>query len=119
MVTSITTPCPEPGGGLPSEGILEGKLLIEDYEGKSALEYLLPKAPFEASWWAVEPGCTSFPDQHTVQEIWLIAQGSGRMTLDGQDFDVTEGQVVFIPSQQPHQVTATGERALVAYSVWW
>ncbi|MFD5648743.1 cupin domain-containing protein [Streptomyces sp. NPDC127039] len=106
--------------------ILPGVLLIEDYEGKSAIEHVMPRtpdgaeaAPVRTSWWSVEPGCTSFPDRHAVQELWLIAAGSGRMSLGDQSLDVRAGQVVFIPSQEPHTVTATGPDALEAYSIWW
>lgn len=129
MTASITTPLVDATASVPSlpgGGILPGHLLIQDYEGKSALEHLMPRtaqgsdaAPFKASWWAVEPGCTSFPDRHEVQEVWLIARGAGRMTLGERELDITGGQIVFIPSDLPHLVTATGTEPLEAYSIWW
>ncbi|MET7297377.1 cupin domain-containing protein [Embleya sp. NPDC005575] len=128
MTASITTPSsdttepPDAAVG----GILTGALLIENYEGKSAVQHLLPSiadgksvAPVQASWWCVTAGETSFPDQHEAQELWLIAAGSGVMTLGERELPVQRGQIVYIPRQVPHRVTADAEGTLEAYSIWW
>ncbi|MDI2128356.1 cupin domain-containing protein [Yinghuangia seranimata] len=128
MTAPITTPLGDtaPPPDAATGGILTGELLIEAYEGKSAVEHLLPQAsdgqsvaPVKASWWCVAAGETSFPDQHEVQELWLIAAGSGVMTLGERELRVQRGQIVYIPTQVPHQVTADAEETLEAYSIWW
>jgi mannose-6-phosphate isomerase-like protein (cupin superfamily) len=97
-------------------------LYLDNFDGKSSLGYLLPtdgEAPFEASWWSIDPGHTSFPDQHLATELWIIGQGSGRLTLGTDEIDITAGQAIYIPSDVEHIVTSTGTVALVGYSITW
>ncbi len=123
MTTQISTPIIDPETiERPSSGIVPGVLHLDDFDGKSSVGYLLPAegaAPFEASWWSIDPGSTSFPDQHLASELWIIGQGSGRLTLGTAEIDITAGQAIFIPSDVEHEVTSTGTVPLVGYSITW
>jgi mannose-6-phosphate isomerase-like protein (cupin superfamily) len=41
-------------------------------------------------------------------EIYYILEGDGRMSLAGEEFDVTEGDTLYIPSGSPHRIRNTG-----------
>jgi len=41
-------------------------------------------------------------------EIYHILEGDGRMSIAGDEFDVTDGDTVYIPSGTPHKIRNTG-----------
>jgi mannose-6-phosphate isomerase-like protein (cupin superfamily) len=41
-------------------------------------------------------------------EIYHVIEGDGRMYLAGDEFDVTDGDTVYIPSGTPHKIRNTG-----------
>jgi quercetin dioxygenase-like cupin family protein len=78
-----------------------------------------PRAPFKASRFTVDPGCTSPVDSHAVREIWMVAEGEGELLYDGRPSRLKAADVVYFDSHKPHQVTNDGAQTLVVYSVWW
>ncbi|KAK5173814.1 uncharacterized protein LTR77_002495 [Saxophila tyrrhenica] len=52
--------------------------------------------------------------QHTHAEIYYVIRGSGVVEIEGKEFDVKEGSVVFIPSDAKHGVrNASGSEEFV------
>jgi mannose-6-phosphate isomerase-like protein (cupin superfamily) len=78
-----------------------------------------PRAPFEASWFSLEPGGKTELDQHDVLEIWMIARGHGVITYAGNDVPVSQGDMVYFESQHSHIMVNDGDEDVEVYSVWW
>lgn len=76
-------------------------------------------APFKASYFIVEPGGKTEPDQHEVLEMWMIARGGGVITYDGHDIPVTKGDMVYFESNRPHIMLNDGNEDAEIFSVWW
>ena len=62
---------------------------------------------------------TVFPGQRTclhrhrvTEEIYHVIEGTGRMTLGGERFEVAVGDSVLIPPGTPHCIEAIGPSAL-------
>jgi mannose-6-phosphate isomerase-like protein (cupin superfamily) len=61
----------------------------------------------------LQPGRVSRPVRHrTVEEIWYILGGTGRVRLDGKVLDVQEGSTVVIPTGAAFQFEAHGDEPL-------
>jgi len=44
----------------------------------------------------------------TRDEICYILKGDGRMSLAGEEFGITEGDTLYVPSGSPHRIRNTG-----------
>lgn len=42
------------------------------------------------------------------EEHWLVVEGTGRVTLDDEDFDVIPGAAVDVPVEAAHRIANTG-----------
>ncbi|MCQ6559410.1 cupin domain-containing protein [Paenibacillus mendelii] len=52
-------------------------------------------------------------------EIYLILKGEGRLRLDGQEYDVSPGDIAYIPAGSMHALANKSEtEELVIYTVW-
>ncbi|MEU6684162.1 cupin domain-containing protein [Streptomyces sp. NPDC046832] len=80
---------------------------------------VFPHVPFKAARFTVPPGGTSSPDQHAVQEIWVVHAGSGTLEVDGGRSLVGPGSLVGFASQSVHEIFADQGEELVIYSFWW
>lgn len=76
-------------------------------------------APFQASEFTVDPGCTTDPDRHRSRECWIITAGEGTLTYEGASFPVRPRDVVYFESGKTHQLHNSGRDTLVVYSFWW
>jgi gentisate 1,2-dioxygenase len=56
-------------------------------------------------------------DSHADTELWIIALGTGAVTIGEQTFEVNARDIVLIPSMQPHILVAITD--LVMHSIWW
>ncbi len=67
----------------------------------------------------VKPGVTTLPHHlKGVQEIYLITNGQGRVTVGGMEpTDVGVGDVVIIPPETAQKVTNTGKTDLIFYCI--
>jgi mannose-6-phosphate isomerase-like protein (cupin superfamily) len=64
----------------------------------------------------VEPGVTTQLHSLTgLTETYIVIEGSGLMEVDGNQFNITVGDQVVIPSGIPQRVTALGESDLRFY----
>jgi mannose-6-phosphate isomerase-like protein (cupin superfamily) len=63
----------------------------------------------------LEVGGTSAesPMTHQGDEAALILQGKGRFQVDGQLYDLEEGDFIYIRENQPHKFTNTGNVPLI------
>ena len=61
----------------------------------------------------VAPGGRTATHVHRVsEELYHVTQGRGRMTLDGEIFEVRQGDTVLIPPGTPHSIENAGEGEL-------
>jgi quercetin dioxygenase-like cupin family protein len=49
---------------------------------------------------------------HTYAEIFILHEGQGRYTVEGQHFDAVAGDVVIVPPEQEHEFTNIGPGVL-------
>ncbi|GLX17376.1 cupin domain-containing protein [Streptomyces lavendulae] len=110
---------PEAAGALvpfgPTEVEPDGVTVAEADFARS----VLPRVPFKAARFTVPAGGSSSPDQHEVQEIWVLHAGSGTLEVDGERSPVGPGSMVGFASQSVHEIFADQGEELVVYSFWW
>lgn len=58
---------------------------------------------------AMQPGGGMPLHTNTVEHEQYVLRGRARIGIDGQDYDVAAGDVVFIPAGVPHYYQNTGE----------
>jgi mannose-6-phosphate isomerase-like protein (cupin superfamily) len=75
-----------------------------------------PGGELSVTWVNVEPGGRQVPHSHGPQQIYVITRGSGRMKVGGEERDVAEGQMVFIPPNTEHGIVNTGDGTLTYVS---
>jgi len=63
-------------------------------------------------WW-LAPGNQSEADVHPeAAEIYYVVSGQGRLVMDEDEFEVSQGMAVYIPAGVKHQSFNTGEEDL-------
>jgi len=56
------------------------------------------------------PVGTSVPqDPHTEDEVYYVVSGSGKIVVDGSDYPVAAGAVVYVPAKVPHHFHSVTE----------
>jgi mannose-6-phosphate isomerase-like protein (cupin superfamily) len=75
--------------------------------------------PFEVARWHVEPGTSNDLDEHRSHEMWLVIDGVGELTLDGQVVRISSGEAIMMNSEAPHRVRNIGDKPFRAFSVYW
>lgn len=67
----------------------------------------------------VHPGRSTEPHSHLSEEIWVVQEGTGRVTVGDREIDLAAGTRITLPSQVPHQVTNTSDQTLKVIAFWW
>lgn len=66
----------------------------------------------------VRPGQRlSYQTHARRSEHWVVVQGAGRVTLDGEDLEVAVGETVDVGVGQPHRMANPGAELLVFVEV--
>lgn len=55
---------------------------------------------------------------HNVDQFFRFEKGDGRVMIDGQDYDVSDGSAVIIPAGSEHNVINTGSGDLKLYTIY-
>jgi mannose-6-phosphate isomerase-like protein (cupin superfamily) len=77
-------------------------------------------APVRMSRFELAPGAQSPLDTHEDREMWMFAQGSGRLGYRGEPpVEVRAGDVVEFEAGSSHTLHNTGSEPLVVFSIWW
>jgi quercetin dioxygenase-like cupin family protein len=61
----------------------------------------------------VEAGGSVFPHQHPTHEFYYVTQGRGIMTIDGEDAEVTQGDLIHIPPMATHSLRPSSGNARI------
>jgi mannose-6-phosphate isomerase-like protein (cupin superfamily) len=75
--------------------------------------------PFKATCFEVMPGCSTPPDQHEVQECWIIMKGSGILEFAAKQHVIREKDVLYFASRELHQIFNDGSETLIIFSIYW
>jgi len=59
------------------------------------------------------------PHTHVQEEIILMLSGDAVMQIDGKKFETTTGDVIFLDSNVPHNITNTGEEPCEYFAFQW
>jgi quercetin dioxygenase-like cupin family protein len=77
-------------------------------------------APVRMSRFELAPGAQSPLDTHEDREMWMFAQGTGRLSYRGRPpVEVRAGDVVEFEAESSHTLHNTGREPLVVFSIWW
>ncbi len=78
------------------------------------------ETPFGASLALVEVGGETMLHSHHPAETFLICQGRGSMTVNGETSQVSAGDVIYLPPGSQHTLKNTsGGESLMFFSVFW
>ena len=67
----------------------------------------------------VPVGANIAAHSHSVREVWVISQGAGYLTVDGEQSEVRAGDALFFESGEQHGVVNSGDQPLTLVAVWW
>lgn len=66
----------------------------------------------------VDPGCRISYQYHSKRsETWIIVEGIGLITLDGEDKEYNEGESLIIPKGTKHRIANKGIKKVVFIEV--
>lgn len=92
------------------------KVLFKDLYPWEAID----ETPFGASLAVVEPGGETMVHSHNPAETFIICQGQGTMTVNGQVVQVSSGDVIYMPPQSVHCLKNDSQaEPLMFLSVFW
>ncbi len=67
---------------------------------------------FALRYFEVEPGGWTSLDQHAHDHGVVIMKGQGRVLLGEEEFDIAQGDVVYVPPDEVHQFKSVGDEPL-------
>jgi methionyl-tRNA synthetase len=78
------------------------------------------ETPFGASLAVVEPGGQTMVHNHNPAETFIICQGKGTMTCNGEVSSVSAGDVIYLPPESEHNLkNDSNTDSLMFLSVFW
>lgn len=88
----------------PDRGLISFRTLLGEDENEAST--------FTAGSAEVPPNGWLAPHRHDPAEVYLVTSGRGTVTIDGTEYPVAEGSVVFIPSRAEHGIRNDGDHPL-------
>lgn len=68
------------------------------------------------TWCDLEPGVRQQPHRHVPEQVYVIVQGSGVVSIGEKESQVQRGDLVYIPSNMLHSIVNTGDSVLTYVS---
>lgn len=59
------------------------------------------------------------PHQHPEEELLMIAEGNGTITIEGKPFPCGPGSIMYVSANKLHGITNTGKTPIVFYFAKW
>lgn len=75
--------------------------------------------PFGSAWAVVAPGDCTTPHSHDEEEAFIFVAGEGQMTVEAQEFPVSEGDAIYLKPFSAHTVRNSGRVPLQLLCIWW
>jgi quercetin dioxygenase-like cupin family protein len=69
--------------------------------GRPYLEYLR-QSSMSGGLYVLAAGAFDGQQPHTEDEIYYVVSGTARFTAGGETIDVTAGDILFVPANEPH-----------------
>jgi quercetin dioxygenase-like cupin family protein len=66
---------------------------------------------------SAQPGKGPGPHRHPYDEVQFVREGRGLYTVNGQQFEVTAGDILVIKAGEVHSFTAIGDAPLVQVDI--
>jgi mannose-6-phosphate isomerase-like protein (cupin superfamily) len=108
------------GGGDPRIAIAEVEKAISGVEVTVLdVERRERSVPVSMASFIVPVGQRTDVDVHDVDEIWVIARGSGKLRYGSDVFDAKVGDAYWFASRVEHQIENSGLEELSVVSIWW
>ena len=91
--------------------------MTEYGDARRVRKRLFLKEKIEAEMVCYEPGQNTVEHHHVGQdEIFIIMDGSGTITVDGESRPVEKGDIIFAPADKPHGVEVDqGQRMTMVF----
>ncbi|HEC22815.1 MAG TPA: cupin domain-containing protein [Chloroflexi bacterium] len=67
---------------------------------------------FAIRYYELEPGGHSREEHHPHDHGIVILRGRGQVILSGKPHEIAQGDVIYIPPEEPHQIANTGDEPL-------
>jgi mannose-6-phosphate isomerase-like protein (cupin superfamily) len=77
----------------------------------------VPSDLFSVMWVEMAPGSGQPPHQHGPEQAYIIIRGSGRMRVGHEEEEVSEGDIIYVPSNAVHTVQNLGPGPLTYLTV--
>ena len=66
----------------------------------------------------IKPGqAPSYQYHFKREEVWVVVQGAGELNLNGDKTQVSEGQIIHVPTEAKHQITNNTDKDLIFIEV--
>ncbi|WNV85220.1 cupin domain-containing protein [Umezawaea sp. Da 62-37] len=75
--------------------------------------------PFQGAWCVLRPGDVSMAHAHHDHEIFIVMAGRGRVVGDGQEHEISGGDIAFMRPGTTHHVLNHGDEDFSYYAIWW
>jgi len=93
-----------------------------DHQDTILADKVLPtiiKAPFDHAMGYLENGNEMELHAHPAEEFYIVYSGNGFVTVGDEQCAVSAGDVIEIPSNVMHTMTATDDGELLWAAIWW
>ncbi|SDX49042.1 Cupin domain-containing protein [Marininema mesophilum] len=76
-------------------------------------------SPFGSGWAILPPSERTTPHNHDEEEAFIFLKGEGTMSVDGKEFPVSRGDIVYLEPFSVHTVTNNGSGNMEILCIWW
>lgn len=76
-------------------------------------------APFEHQYGHLEPGKIMAGHAHETEECYVVTGGAGYVTIGDEKAEIRDGDVIEIPVNVWHTMTAKDDSTLTWFALWW
>jgi mannose-6-phosphate isomerase-like protein (cupin superfamily) len=66
----------------------------------------------------IHPGDEIGDEIHNLDQFFRIESGNGKIVLDGKETEVSDGDVIIVPSGTKHNVINVGKENLKLYTIY-
>ncbi len=117
-----------PEGRVVPEGIsvkrfdVNSKTTYDAHDGSIKADKVCPPgmtAPFEHQYGYLEPGKTMEGHAHETGECYVVTGGSGYVIIGDEKAEIKDGDVIEIPVDIWHTMTASDNETLTWFALWW
>ncbi len=103
---------------LKSKKVKQAEILPKDYRPWGWFETLAFRGRFQVKRILVNPGAAlSLQSHHHRSEHWVIVEGTAKVTINGKERLVTEGESVYIPLGAVHRLENPGKVSMILIEI--